>query len=168
MAPTAIQEPTQSTTDRNTGFPEPLSTDRNTTLPHPEADTSKGATIEAPEVLHLTHSRNRSFLGRHHSSNHQSHKNALILDESGLYEDIQYADGTKEKRSSKEIERDVRSENPGGRVGEVNGKGVVNGYGLGKEGVDGVDGAGEEKDEFGYREGERRKGVLRKLKLHKV
>ena len=43
--------------------------DRNTTLSHPDADTSKNATIEAPDIaLERTHSRRSFRHHRHHSS----------------------------------------------------------------------------------------------------
>jgi len=164
-----VQElPAQETakgSNKDTGFPEPLSEDRNTTLPHPEADTTPGATIEAPDIaLSRTRSRHSIHLpGRGHSRKSSkigngtmatmstmASPNGSVMDVNGsLYGNIEYADGTKERSSVDGI---------GGR--EEPGDGEEN---LGQDGVN-----GEKRDEQGYKEGERKKGVLRKLQLHKV
>jgi hypothetical protein len=121
-----------------------LETDRNTTLHHPDADTSPNATMEAPD-LNLVRTRSRrSFLhGRHsHSRKNSKFDSGVSLEKTaGLYDNIQYADGSTEDRSAKEIEKEVN-----------------------------------EKDDFVDAstspsltdEGEKKKGVLRKLNLHKV
>jgi hypothetical protein len=72
-----------------------------------------------------------------------------------MYDNIQYADGSMEKKSSPGVEQNLRIEN-----------GVVNGEGT--DGEHELDCVGDERDEHGYKTGERRKGVLRKLRLHKV
>jgi hypothetical protein len=130
--------------NRDTGFPEPLSNDRNTTLPHPDADTSPNATMEAPD-LNLVRTRSRrSFLhGRHsHSRKNSKFDSGVSLEKTaGLYDNIQYAGGSIEDRSAKEIEKEVN-----GKVGLVDAPASP---GLTDE-------------------GEKKKGVLRKLNLHKV
>jgi hypothetical protein len=153
--------------NKNTGFPEPLSpgmpysrnemqkltsADRNTTLPHPDADTSPNATIEAPDVdLARTQSRS-SFLHRRHQSKVSFSKG--YIKDSGLYDNIQYADGTQEARNTRALE--AKSPKRGNSVDPL---AQENG---------GVDGVLETRDGQGYIEGERKKGVLRKLNLHKV
>jgi hypothetical protein len=88
-----------------------LETDRNTTLRHPDADTSPNASIEAPDFnVVRTHPR-RSFLHGRHSQSRQISKfdSGVSLEKTaGLYDNIQYADGSKEDRSSKEIEKEVK------------------------------------------------------------
>ncbi|RDL37686.1 uncharacterized protein BP5553_05119 [Venustampulla echinocandica] len=82
---------------KGTGFPEPLCEDRNTTLPHPDADTSPNATIEAKDIPPVrVHSRHRLFLGRHQSKT-RSHGGTLNVQPMGLYDNIQYADGSVEE-----------------------------------------------------------------------
>jgi len=61
-----------------------------------------------------------------------------------LYDNIQYADGSKEEHSAKDIQKHVEQRD------------------------DIVEPPETDRDEQGYKEGERRKGVLRKLNLHKV
>jgi len=151
--------------NKDTGFPEPLSEDRNTTLPHPEADTTPNATIEAPDIalsrtrsrhsIHLPgrgHSRKSSKIGNGTMSTLGS-PNGSVMDVSGgmgsLYGNIEYADGTKERGSADGVGGEGRKEG-----GEDN---------LGLDGID-----GQKRDEQGYKDGERKKGVLRKLQLHKV
>jgi len=140
----SVQEPPskESHVLPNTGFSEPLNPNRNTTLSHPDADTSTDATIEAPDIaLSRTNSR-WSFLGRHHT------KNGKEDITTGMYNNIKYTDGTKEGKGVKEIMK------------ETEGRHYV---------VDPPDEVVEnEGDEQGYKIGERRKGVLRKLNLHKV
>jgi hypothetical protein len=147
----------------NTGFPEPLSPDRNTTLPHPSADTSKNATIEAGD-LELTRTRSKSrFL---HSRHHRSVSGKIVPEERPMGfpgeekkrdEVIESADGSKEKGGANGVDNDL-----------VNG-GVVNGE-VKKEAEKNEEELRLEKkrDEQGYGDGERKKGVLRKLNLHKV
>ena len=121
-----------------------LETDRNTTLPHPDADTSPNATMEAPDLnLVRTHSR-RSFLhGRHsHSRNNSKFDSGVSLEKTaGLYDNIQYADGSTEDRSAKEIEKEVNR----------------------KDDLVDAPASTSLTDE-----GEKKKGILRKLNLHKV
>ncbi|KAL2071919.1 hypothetical protein VTL71DRAFT_13154 [Oculimacula yallundae] len=144
-----VQEPPspeRSYTGKNTGFPEPLSEDRNTTLPHPDADTSPNATIEAPDVVR-TQSR-RSLLSRHHSS--QSQKHHLIgahpkdLEKAGLYDNIQYADGSREEKSLKDLQ-------------DGQGSGSSKGSSEGES----LDGTFEKEGGFG--EEKRKKGLFKKL-----
>lgn len=152
-----IQDPPsaeRNSLGKDTGFPEPLSEgqstciracsiidiriDRNTTLPHPDADTSPNASIEAPDVdLARTHTR-RSFLGRHSSHQKASSFNPKDLEKSGLYDSIEYADGSREERHQ----------------GEESGKGSSDGSSL--------DGS-YEKGGRRFSDGERKKGILAKL-----
>ncbi|KAG4420606.1 hypothetical protein IFR04_006313 [Cadophora malorum] len=136
-----IQDPPsaeRNSLGKDTGFPEPLSEDRNTTLPHPEADTSPNASIEAPDVdLARTHTR-RSFLGRHSSHQKASSFNSKDLEKSGLYDSIEYADGSREERHQC----------------EESGKGSSDGSSL--------DGS-YEKGGRRFSDGERKKGFLAKL-----
>jgi hypothetical protein len=154
MNPNIQRPPSKEVNSRNrdTGFPEPLSHDRNTTLPHPDADTSPNATMEAPD-LNLVRTRSRrSFLhGRHsHSRKGSKHDSGVSLEKTaGLYDNIQYADGSSEDRSSKEIEKEVND-----RDDLVNAP--TNTISI------------EKRDEQGHLEGEGKKGLLRKLNLHKV
>jgi len=142
----AVQEPLsprRTSTERNTGFPEPFNNDRNTTLPHPDADTSPNATLEAPNIaLSKINSRHSLFHhGRHHSHGKNDGKKE-DLEKDGLYADSIYADGTKDDKS------------------------II----TTTENADTIDlgSTKEERDEQGYRPGERKTGVLRKLALHKV
>jgi len=139
-----------SAANKDTGFPEPLSADRNTTLPHPDADTSPNASIEAPDIaLSKTRSRH-SFLGRHHS-----HK---ISKDSGI-------------SMGGEVERDGEQRLKEGRNGEQQPEQGRNSEASASSGLSSEDEIlrlKEIRDSQGYREGERKKGVLRKLKLHKV
>jgi len=155
--PTTIQDPPSkevNVLNKNTGFPEPLSPDRNTTLPHPDADTSPNATIEAPDDDLTRTSSHRSFLhGRHHSQNKASISKG-DLKESGLYDNIQYVDRSREDMSVKAT--------GGGALKKDNAADP-----LTRENEE-LDEVSETRDEQGYREGERKKGVLRKLNLHKV
>jgi hypothetical protein len=120
--------PTKSVRNPNTGFPEPLcpgrfslllnltsngertetnkrTKDRNTTLPHPDADTSLNATIEADDLV-LVKTRSRSGFHRHRNSKVNS-SGKISPEDSGLYNNIQYADGSREKKSVKEIQEEV-------------------------------------------------------------
>ncbi|KAM3086968.1 hypothetical protein ACMFMG_001080 [Clarireedia jacksonii] len=148
---TNIQESPKQTrsSNKDTGFPEPLCHDRNTTLRHPEADTSANATIESTDFdLHRTRSR-ISMLRHHHK-----HKGSTLTVPS--YDNIQYADGTHEVRDFAMIpreagKRDDLADPPTGAPKTV------------EEYVE-----MEDRDEQGYRTGERKKGVLRRMNLHKV
>lgn len=128
------------------------SADRNTTLPHPDADTSPNASIEAPDVnLTRTHSRN-SFLHRRHHSKNAFGK--VDMKNSGLDDNIQYADGTREITNTKAL--DAMSPKRGDSV-DPSSQG--NGDVLGKV---------KNRDEEGYIDGKREKGVLSKSHLYKV
>jgi hypothetical protein len=133
-------------------------------LPHPEADTSKNATIEAGD-LELTHSNSkRRFLHSRHHSHKSITKGILDPAESGLYDNVQYADGSKEKDScgkmaKKEVETNGHVVTPATNGVAKEAERRSSGEVLRME---------KERDEQGYSEGERRKGVLRKLHLHKV
>lgn len=151
-----IQEPPReevNSTGKGTGFPEPLSVVSNTTLPHPDADTSKNATIEAEDIAPVrTHIR-RSFLGRHHFKN--SNHGKLTAEEMAMYDNVEYADGLKEEhalkveRASPEAGRQVEQKPSTSQDTLVN---------VGKE--------EEESDNSSI--GEKKRGVLRKLHLHKA
>ncbi|KAA8569755.1 hypothetical protein MFRU_004g04490 [Monilinia fructicola] len=129
---------------KDTGFPEPLSHDRNTTLPHPEADTSPYATLESSE-FDLYRSHSRLSIRRLHSKHKGSHLSVP------LYENVGQTDGSHGGSEMKLIEKDVEQQgdlaDPPKTVEEF------------------VD--MEDRDEQGYRAGERKKSVLRKLTLHK-
>ncbi|TVY83116.1 hypothetical protein LSUE1_G001571 [Lachnellula suecica] len=153
MAMTSVQEPVckeKPVAKNNTGFPEPLCEDRNTTLPHPEAKTDKNATIESHDVIpHRAHMRHISFLNRHHS--HQKSKGGeLVLEPDKMYANIQYADGS----HANGVEAPTEKNGEDATEGSVEDGTLENGAGA--------------RDPQGYREGERKKGVLRKLNLHKV
>lgn len=142
-----VQDPPRkevNSRNRDTGFPEPLSNDRNTTLPHPDADTSPNATMEAPD-LNLVRTRSRrSFLhGRHsHSRKNSKFDSGVSLGSTaGLYDNVQYADGSTEDRSAKEIEKEVKARDD--LVDAPASTSLIN-------------------------EGEKKKGVLKKLNLHRV
>jgi len=143
-----VQEPLgmeRNSLGKDTGFPEPLSLDRNTTLPHPDADTSPHAAIESADIdLHRTHSR-LSFM-RHYSKHKGSHLSVP------LYDNIEYADASHENSDVRTIENDVEK-----RDDLVDPPKTVEEY---------VE--MEDRDDQGYRPGERKKGVLRKLNLHKA
>jgi hypothetical protein len=65
----------------------------------------------------------------------------------GLYDDMQYTNGTKEPTSVEELTREQM------------------------DGTEGLDGFKEEEPaggEHGYQQGEKKKGVFRKFHLHKV
>ncbi|KAH8596297.1 hypothetical protein B0O99DRAFT_620037 [Bisporella sp. PMI_857] len=144
--------------DRETGFPEPLSPDRNTTLPHPDADTSENATIEAPDIaLERRNSRRSLRIHRHHSS--MSGK--LTLEETMRYDNITYADGTKEKNSPAVIQTDIEKRDD---IGDPPKGGVKSDSAVSLGQTQSID----ERDAQGYKEGDRTKGILRKLQLHKV
>ncbi|CZT13115.1 uncharacterized protein RAG0_16695 [Rhynchosporium agropyri] len=95
---------------KGTGFHEPLSEDRNTTLPHPDADTSPNATMEAPEITPVR--SHRSFLSIHHSSNstYQKHHGCAFhpkeIEKSGMYDNTQSANGSREEKSLKELQEE--------------------------------------------------------------
>ncbi|KAF7898056.1 hypothetical protein BTUL_0026g00780 [Botrytis tulipae] len=143
-----MQEPLgmeRNSLGKDTGFPEPLSHDRNTTLPHPEADTSPFATLESTEVdIYRSHSR--LSIRRLHSRHKGSHLSVP------LYESNEYTNGNHVHGDMKTIEKDVEKQND-----------LVDPPKTVEEFVE-----MEDRDDQGYRPGDRRKGVLRKLNLHKV
>lgn len=171
-----MQEPLgmeRNSLGKDTGFPEPLShgmllflipfdlasgvcvcrgsreqadskIDRNTTLPHPEADTSPYATLESTEVdIYRSHSR--LSIRRLHSRHKGSHLSVP------LYENDEYTSGNHDRGDMKTIEKDVEKQND-----------LVDPPKTVEEFVE-----MEDRDDQGYRPGERRKGVLRKFNLHK-
>lgn len=103
---------------KGTGFDEPFCRFRNTTLPHPSADLSEHASISAPDVTdsRVRHRHRVHIPGRLSSSKHISrgkilpgeigystrlgpvakHESAMSSALVGLYDDIVYADGSKE------------------------------------------------------------------------
>ncbi|KAL3424300.1 hypothetical protein PVAG01_03581 [Phlyctema vagabunda] len=145
--------------NKDTGFPEPLSTERNTTLHHPDADTSQGASIEGPEIsLSRTHSRKISFLHKRKLSGASGKINPADYESpesAGLYDNIQYEDGSREKKDPKALAKDAQQRDD-----------IVDA--PGREELDEDLRSAEERDEQGYKEGERKKGILRKVHLHKV
>jgi hypothetical protein len=145
-------------------------TDANTTLRHPDADTSQNASIEEKDIsLSKTHSRHSSFQFAHSfSSRHKTTLSRGIIDPTtldGLYDNVQYADGTKERKSVEELTREAKAENGNGvmgavaeapsavRMGEMEGQRMENGE--------------KGRDSQEHLEGERKRGMLRKLHLHK-
>merc|ERR1711939_771519 len=99
---------------------------------------SPNASIEAPDVdLARTNTR-RSFLGRHSSHQKASSFNPKDLEKSGLYDSIEYADGSREERHQC----------------EESGKGSSDGSSL--------DGS-YEKGGRKFSDVERKKGILAKL-----
>lgn len=151
--PTAVQQPPnqEKIAGKDTGFPEPLSPDRNTTLPHPDADTSKNATIEGADVpLSKVHSR-RSLRG--HGRNHSSRSGKITAEEGLRYDNIQYADGSKE--STGESKQDSAAKFVDAPAdGEVKQEQTL-------------DGAKEGRGEEDAHEAERKKGLLKKLHMQK-
>lgn len=160
---------------RNTGFPEPFCHERNTTLAHPDADTSPNATIEASDFdLVRTHSRRSLRHGRQRNANHHILRHPLNRsknsvgatsigsDLSGLYDNIQYADGSKEERNSKEIESELESREdlvspPSASKREKKRERQPNDSGVDMN-VDGI----EEEEKY---EEKKKKGLLGKLGL---
>ncbi|KAI6710567.1 hypothetical protein JHW43_006897 [Diplocarpon mali] len=104
-----VQDPRGERTlsGKGTGFPEPLSEDRNTTLPHPDADTSLNATIEAHEGESNKAYSRRSFLAIKYRSRNSSFTDIDPM-KSGLYDNIDYADGTKGEKGLKEFHHDSK------------------------------------------------------------
>ena len=90
-------------------------------------------------------SSRRSFLhGRKHSQNKNArYDSAISLGKSG-------EDATKEERGPKDVEKETEKSE----------------HSVDAGGDEAADHAG--RDEQGYRDGERKKGLLRKLNLHKV
>lgn len=88
-----------------------------------------------------THSR-RSFLSRHSSHQKNSSFHPKDLEKSGLYDNIQYADGSREEKSMKELQ------------GEDSGKGSSDGSSLN---------GSFDKDGRRYSDGERKRGLFAKL-----
>jgi hypothetical protein len=148
------------------------STDRNTTLRHPEADTSPNPTIEAPDIVFSpTHPR-RSFL-RHHS-HRSTNSGTLPIEQDRLYDNIQYADGTREERGHRVIAREAARRDDVGPVPlDVKGEGERDketvpslSEGSTRSSVDEVLKMREERVKLGYEDGKGgKKGVWRKLRL---
>jgi len=161
----AVQEPPKQESsgllNTDTGFPEPLSPYRNTTLRHPSADTSPNACLESSDIsTQRPRSGHSSIpLPRIGSSRHRP-KGALasgslglmtlispIDSTDGLYDDMQYTNGTKEPTSVEELTREQM------------------------DGTEGLDGVKEEEPaggEHGYQQEGKKKGMFRKFHLHKV
>ncbi|KAI9736808.1 MAG: hypothetical protein M1818_005859 [Claussenomyces sp. TS43310] len=140
--------------NRNTGFSEPLSEDRNTTLPHPSADTSSNAVLESDDLpLSRTMSRTRrSFLSHRSKSN-----KGTVINPKDMYSNVQYADSGKGTKASAELSRDLGPLEDRAVDGNEDEQGRDSGVAMGNG----------EREEQGYREGERKKGLLRKLSLYK-
>jgi hypothetical protein len=132
-----VQEPAREEKNRDgkgTGFPEPLSEsmcpqqlmqdeeltpklDTGTTLRHPDADTSENATIEGASLTRIrSKSKHRAFLGRNSSRNKAIH-GRLSPEEAGLYDNVQYEDGTTEQKSMKEISLETSRRDSGVHTG---------------------------------------------------
>jgi hypothetical protein len=97
--------------------------------------------------LHSRHSllgRNHSSRGHHFGHTKNNGSGVISAEEGGLHDNIQYADGSKEEHSVKDIQKDVEQRDNIVEPPEM------------------------DRDEQGYKEGERRKGILRKLNLHKA
>ncbi|RFU32994.1 hypothetical protein B7463_g3354, partial [Scytalidium lignicola] len=96
----------QTTSRKDTGFPEPLSKDRNTTLPHPNADTSEDAYIEAHEIV-VNHAQNR-----HHILPFQHHHKNSDQGEipSSLYNSIIAAESSNEDKRSRGLAQEGEEE----------------------------------------------------------
>lgn len=140
--------------------------DRNTTLPHPEADTSENATLEAPDIaLSKTRSRH-SFLGRHHSYKRSTGKDSAIsIGQNGAgHEKFGHADGPKERLSDPRV---VAGRGTPETEKAFN-KPERSSEGDRSSSEDEVLRVKEERDAQGYADGQRKKGLLRKLQLHKV
>lgn len=124
-------------------------------MPHPEADTSKNATIEAGNLgLTRTHSRSRFLHHRNHSQN-KSHGKIESADAAALQPPATNGSVV----------------NPPAKNGIANG--VAKSAEASEERTSPEKSEAElrmqkEGDEQGYSEGERKKGILRKLHLHKV
>jgi len=192
--PTNVQDlPTKEVNVLNkyTGFPEPLSPgmalppleaqktdfiiDRNTTLPHPDADTSPNATIEAQDLdLTRTHSRSSFFHRRHQSKN--SFGKIGVMKEGGLYNNMQYADSTREVENARSLEvKSPTTETPNNEVSTQNG--AVNGAAEEKlaDGYSNEDKNqpangytnGHKRTESGYSNGDKKKSLFRRLSLHR-
>ena len=113
--------------------------------------------------LKRTHSRSRFLHGRYHNYKSVTSKGRIDPADAGLYDNIQYADGSKEKNSGAKMAATEAAKN-GEVVPATNGEAKD----TEERGSDEVLRTEKERDEQGYPEGERKKGVLRKLHLHKV
>ncbi len=136
---------------------QPSLPDSNTTLPHPSADTSPNACIESADVnISRTHSRHSSFQLRNNRPKAKgSLASGLISPTNGLPDGIPWADGSTERKDADQPPRSatVATGQPKGRSerDESEDQRVE----RGREGQ-------------GYQEVERKKGLLRKLPLHKA
>lgn len=137
-----------------------IAIDRNTTRRHPDADTSENACIEAPDVaVSRTHSRHRSFLSYSHSKTSSSGKIDPNADPAaGLYDNIQYAGGSKELRSVESVEKEAQEAQEAQEREDVI---------EAPKTVTIVANSVGEKEGPGYKEAERKKGVLRKSNSHR-
>lgn len=149
--------------------------DRNTTLPHPEADMGPNPVIESADIVHARSHSIRSSIS--HKRFHHTRKSSQVTKDpmEGLYDNIQYEDGSVETDPPKvdaargtpsqefddeELELRAGAEETRSVMGESNDE-----HHSQEDSQLTVE---ELRDEQGYREGERKKGVLRKLGLHKV
>jgi len=143
--------PQSSTRSKHTGFHEPLSPHRNTTLPHPDADTSENATLEATDLpLEKLHSR-RHLL---HHRNHSSRSGKITPEDSLWYDNIQYSDGTKEKSDPAVIEEALQKRDD-----------VIDAPSESREVGSDSFSSQEKRNPKAYRDGEKKRGVLRKLRF---
>ncbi|EHL00356.1 hypothetical protein GLAREA_04484 [Glarea lozoyensis ATCC 20868] len=153
-----VQElPREETTrdGKGTGFPEPLSEHTNTTLRHPDADTSENATIEGASLKRMnSKTKHRSFLGRGNSRNKAIH-GRLSPEESGLYDNIQYEDGTTEQKSLKEISREASKRDSGVHTG------------ASQESLGKVSSNSDAHSEKSQSSSSKKRSILRKLHLEK-
>jgi hypothetical protein len=160
------------------------SPDRNTTLRHPSADTSPGACIESSDVpLSRTHSRvssRHSFGFGHHRQ--KSYRYNAPIDMGSVNTAVAGAGGRTSVESIDEVmdggsATTGKSSVEGGMAADTMNavpNGVEKGWQGNQEGV-GRDSSSLDlektriqTDEQGYKTGQRKKGVLRKLHLHKV
>jgi hypothetical protein len=96
-------------------------------------------------------------------------KGKIDPSEAGRYEGIQYADGSKEIGGGGDAKMAVKGSEA---MNGIMSNGVANGVvrdGLEREGSEEeILRMERERDEQGYPKGQRKKGVLRKMHLHKV
>lgn len=91
-----------------------------------------------------------------------------------MYDNIEYADRSKEHKSPKEIQQEIQQREDlaappkDHEVKEVGDARRTSTRGTSSESDDSILMAKEARDDQGYKNGERKKGVLRKLGLHKV
>jgi hypothetical protein len=144
-------------------FPELLANnclppDSNTTLPHPSADTSPNACIESADVpVSRTHTRHSSFqlprIGGSRPKARGPLASGLISPADGLPNGIPWADGNNDQKGLDELAQSAAL-----TTGQLERRA--------EEEESGDQRAGRDHGEEGHREGERKKGLLRKLHLH--